>query len=88
MFHYCPQCGITLFPMDGIGMVYAPSEDSRLFGVTVKDSSSSSDFTFFLYKCTVRDSCRCQVRERMVHTCALITLCRLCPTECGDKEGI
>ena len=47
--------------MGEIGMVYAPFEDSRLFGVTVKDSNTS-DFTLYLYKCTVRD-CRCEVSQ-------------------------
>ena len=35
-------------------MVYAPPENSKLFGLTVKDSSTAG-YTFFLYKCTVRD---------------------------------
>ncbi|CAI8046105.1 hypothetical protein GBAR_LOCUS25484 [Geodia barretti] len=52
------RCGITSFPMGEIGMVYARPEDSRLFGLTVKDSTTS-DFTLYLYKCTVRD-CRCE----------------------------
>ena len=58
---HCTQCGITSFPMGEIGMVYAPPEGSRLFGVTVKDSTTS-DFTLYLYKCTVRD-CRCEVSQ-------------------------
>ena len=47
-------------------MVYAPPEDSRLFGVTVKDSTTS-DFTLYLYKCTVRD-CRCEVSQPVAPT--------------------
>ena len=58
---HCTQRGITSFPMGEIGMVYAPPEDSRLFGVTVKDSNTSN-FTLYLYKCTVRD-CRCEVSQ-------------------------
>ena len=43
-------------------MVYAPPEDRRLFGVTVMDSDTS-DCTFFLYKCTVRE-CQCEVSQQ------------------------
>ena len=52
--------------MGEIGMVYAPPEDSRLFGVTVKDSTTSN-FTLNLYKCTVRDW-RCEVSQPVAPT--------------------
>ena len=52
--------------MGDIGMVYAPPEDSKLFGVTVKDSNTSN-FTLYLYKCTVRD-CRCEVSQPVALT--------------------
>ena len=52
--------------MGEIGMVYAPPEDVRLFGVTVK-ASTTSDFTLYLYKCTVRDW-RCEVSQPVAHT--------------------
>ena len=42
-------------------MVYAPPEYVKLFGVTVKDGTTS-DFTLYLYKCTVRD-CHCEVSQ-------------------------
>ena len=47
--------------MSEIGTVYAPPENSKLSGLTVKDSSTAGS-TFFLYKCTVRDL-NCEVRE-------------------------
>ena len=55
------QCGLACFQMGEIGMMYAPAEDSRLFGLTVKDSSTSG-YTFFLYRCTVKDF-ECEVRH-------------------------
>ena len=35
-------------------MVYAPTEDPRIVGITVKDSTTSG-YVLFLYKCTVKD---------------------------------
>ena len=35
-------------------MVYAPAENRKLFGITVKDTATSG-YTFYLYKCSVRD---------------------------------
>ena len=54
------QCGLASFLMQEIGMVYAPPENSKLFGITVKDSNTAG-YTFFLYKRTVRD-CDTEVR--------------------------
>ena len=35
-------------------MVYAPTEDPRIVGITVKDCTTSG-YVLFLYKCIVKD---------------------------------
>ena len=69
------QCGITSFPMGEIGMVFAPPEDSRLFGVTVKDSNTS-DFTLYLYR-----DCRCEVSQPVAPT-------RVAQLIIGSRDGV